>query len=229
MSIDSEIQLLEPSGLVELFELDCTDIGGDILYFHGYTRNGNVTWQGTVYKPWPIEPDGFGVSGEAQQPSPTLQVGNVDGSIAALCSYLNDLLGAKLTRRRTLVKFLDAVNFPDGVNAEADPTAHFPDDIWYVEQKSNANKTVVEFTMKSALDLSDMFLPKRIVIANLCPWAYRSADCGYAGGAVADENDVATSDLSKDKCGKRVGSCKLRFGANGPLPFGGFAGASLNR
>jgi lambda family phage minor tail protein L len=48
-------------------------------------------------------------------------VGNVDGSITALCLSYQDLVGAVLTRHRTLGKYLDAANF-GGTNATADPT-----------------------------------------------------------------------------------------------------------
>jgi len=53
--------------------------------------------------------------------------------------------------------------------------------------------------------------------------------CGYTGPAVADANDVPTTDPSRDQCGGRVGSCKLRFGADKPLPYGGFPAAGLVR
>jgi lambda family phage minor tail protein L len=46
---------------------------------------------------------------------------------------------------------------------------------------------------------------------------------------VADANDAATSDSTKDVCGKRLTSCKLRFGQNNPLPYGGFPAAALTR
>ena len=36
--ITSEIQGLAPGELVQLFELDATQIGGDVLRFHGYAR-----------------------------------------------------------------------------------------------------------------------------------------------------------------------------------------------
>lgn len=70
-----------------------------------------------------------------------------------------------------------------------------------------------------------MFLPRRQIIPNICWWAYRGADCQYTGGPVARADDTATSDPQLDDCGKRLASCKLRFGAFAPLPFGGFPGA----
>lgn len=226
MGIDADIQTLEPGSLVVLFELDASDIGGEVIHFHGYDHTGPIVWQGVSYEPWPIEAEGFEITGEAQQPAPTLRVGNLNGSIGALTAYQDDLLGAKITRRRTMAKYLDAVNFPDG-NPEADPDQRFPDDIFLIEAKTHHDKMVIEFELRSALDLSHVFLPRRLILPNLCSWTYRSSECGYVGGPVADEKDVPTSDPARDRCSKSLTGCKLRWGEYGVLPFGGYPGASL--
>jgi len=44
-----------------------------------------------------------------------------------------------------------------------------------------------------------------------------------------DSDDVATDDPARDQCGGRVRSCKLRFGQDKPLPYGGFPAAGLLR
>lgn len=221
MSIASDVQTLQPGALVELYELDATDLGGDVLRFHGYPSTGPITWQGKEYTPWPIQAEGFEITGEGQQPTPTLSVSNIDGSIGALALYLNDIVGAKLTRHRTLAKYLDGM-------PEADPEERFMPDVWYIEQKTSHDKEVITWEMRSALDLSDVFLPRRVIISNLCSWQYRDANCGYTGPAVADIDDNPTDDPSRDNCSKSVSGCKLRYG-NGPLRFGGFPSASLTR
>jgi len=76
------------------------------------------------------------------------------------------------------------------------------------------------------MDLTNVKLPKGQITKNVCAWRYRSAECSYTGGAVANQMDIITTDLNQDKCGHRVESCKLRFGANGVLPYGGFPGSS---
>jgi phage-related protein len=73
--------------------------------------------------------------------------------------------------------------------AAADPHAKFPDEIWYVDRKSNENRSVVEFELASKFDLVGVVLPRRQIIANVCQWRYRSAECGYTGPPVADAND----------------------------------------
>lgn len=232
MSIASDIQKLEPGALVELFELDATMQGGDVLRFHAHTQVGSIWWQGNEYSPWPIQAEGFARTGQGQQPAPTLSVGNVDGSISALCLFLNDLSGARLTRRQTLGKYLDAVNFVDG-NPTADPSEELAPEVWIVEQKTEESSDVVAFELSSPLDFSEAQLPRRQIVANVCVWltigGYRGPYCGYTGTAYFDKNDNPVADPAVDRCGGRLGSCKLRFGANNPLPYGSFPAADLIR
>lgn len=227
MTITADIQGLEPGARVEVFELDATMIaGGSLLRFHGYQKAETIWWQGHEYTAWPIQAEGFAKTSEGQQPVPKLSVGNVDGSISALCILMDDLVGAKVTRHITLGKYLDAANFAGG-NATADPSQEFPLDIWFIEQKTGETNEVVEFELMSALDFQGQMLPRRQIIANLCSFAYKGAYCGYTGTAKFDANDTAVTDPALDVCGKRLGSCKARFGATNVLNFGGYPAAGL--
>ena len=77
MTITYDVQTLEPGEKVVLYELNSESIGGDILYFHGYQKTGSIWWQGKEYTPWAIQVDGFAKTGDGQQPTPTMQVGNI--------------------------------------------------------------------------------------------------------------------------------------------------------
>ncbi|BAO62811.1 phage minor tail protein L [Pseudomonas protegens Cab57] len=226
MPITADIQTLEPGAWVELFELDATTLGAELYRFHGYPQQSSIYWQGVEYSPWPIKAEGFEMTGQGAQPMPTLSVGNVGGFITALVLYFEDLVGAKLIRHRTLGKYLDG-------QPEADPDEELPPDIWYVERKTAENNETVQFELASALDFAGVQLPRRQIVANVCWWlscgGYRGPYCGYNGGPVADENDIIVTDASKDKCGGRLSSCKLRFGENNPLPYGSFPAAGLLR
>ncbi|WP_036170341.1 phage minor tail protein L [Massilia sp. 9096] len=225
--ITADIQGLEPGARVELFELDATMItGGALLRFHGYEKAGSIWWQGDEYTAFPIQAEGFAKTSESQQPTPTLSVGNVDGSISALCILFDDLVGATLTRHVTLGQYLDAANFAGG-NPSADPTQEFPPDVWTIEQKTSETNEVVQFELASALDFHDTQLPRRQVIANLCSWRYKGAYCGYTGSGKFDANDQPVSDPALDVCSKRLSGCKARFGATNVLNFGGFPAAAL--
>src|SRR3954466_12798605 len=138
MSITAEIQKLEPSAIVEMYELDASNVAAGIFYFYAGT-NGltqNLTWQGQEYLRFPINATGFEYTGAGQLPRPKIQVSNLLSGITTLLLAYDDLIGAKFTRRRTLAKFLDAVNFPGAVNATEDPSASFPDEIFYVDRKA---------------------------------------------------------------------------------------------
>ncbi|UXA66001.1 phage minor tail protein L [Xanthomonas prunicola] len=230
MSILADIQTLEPGARVRLFELNATDLGADQLFFHAHLQSTPIVWQGEVYHPWPVEATGFERTSD-QPPTPRLRVGNIDGTITAMCQLFDDLVGARLIFRQTLVQYLDPVNFAGG-NATADPSEHFQDEIWFIDRKASEDKEVVEFELATAADLNGEQLPGRQIMA-LCSWilrgGYRGAYCGYNGPPVADINDQPVTDPALDVCGGLIRSCKLRYGANNPLPHGGAPAAGLLR
>ncbi|WP_035061046.1 phage minor tail protein L, partial [Andreprevotia chitinilytica] len=177
MTITADMQQLQPGAEVFLYRLDATAIGGDLLRFHGHLQAGPIWWQGQQYDPWPIEAEGFARTSEGKQPAPTLSVGNVSGTISAMVIYLDDLVGARLIRHRTLTKFLDAANFPDG-NPTANPNEEFPPELWFIDQKTAETSAVVTFELASAVDFNGQQIPARPIIANVCWWLSRG---GYRG------------------------------------------------
>ena len=133
MSIKAEIQSLSPTALLEFFVLDSTNLpGGDILRFHAGTNDlmQPVTWQGQLYLPLPVEAEGFDISTKGTLPRPKMSVANANGLLSAEVRNFNDFVGCKVTRKRTFLKYLDAVNFPGGENPDANPDQHLPDDVW---------------------------------------------------------------------------------------------------
>ena len=229
-AIATEIQALAPSAVIELFELDLALFDEGVVRFHAGTNElrQKVVWQGNLYEPFPIQAEGFEFNGGGQLPRPKVKVANVTGTITALILSYQDLVGAKLTRKRTLARYLDAVNFRGG-NASADPSAAFADDVFYIDRKSRETREVVEFELAASFDLEGVMLPRRQIVQNVCPWKYRGAECGYTGTDYFDANDQSVGSASLDVCAKRLESCKRRFGANAEIPFGGFPAAGLFR
>jgi lambda family phage minor tail protein L len=233
-AVYEDLSVLEPNAIIELFQLhlDATLHGSaDIYYFHNGVNaavTGNVVWNGQSYVRLPLEATGFDYSSSGSLPRPKLAVSNIGSSITALLLQVNlitagnDLGGAKVVRIRTLKKYLDG-------EAGADPHAKFPDEIWYVDRKSNENRAVVEFELASKFDLVGVMLPRRQIIANVCQWVYRSGECGYTGSNYWNTQDQVVGTLALDACGKRISSCKLRFGETAELPFGSFPGAGLSK
>jgi len=208
----AEIQTLDPGAVLELFVVDLTTLGGTVYYFHAGTNNlgASVVWQGVTYQPWPVKVDGLEFSGKGVLPRPTISVSNVTGTMGAQVRAYQDLVGADVTVKRCFAKHLDAVNFPGGVNPTADPTAHWPDEYFEVEQKVSESSDVISFQLASSLDAEGVKLPRRLIQATICGWTNAdTAICPY----------VAT-------CDRILATCKTNFGATNPLPFGGFPAAN---
>ncbi len=230
-----QLAALAHDAVIELFTLDATALGGDVLHWHNGTNalQGNVVWQGVTYVRFPIEATGFARSSTGPMPRPRLRVSNVGGLVGVLVRQYRGLKGARLTRKRTLARYLDAVNFPGGTNPSADPTAHYADDLWMVDRQTQRDRGVVAFELASPLDVVGVMLPRRQIIATHCAWiadgGYRGPNCGYTGPAVAKADDTPTAVLAEDKCGGRLSSCRLRQWPGGELAFGGFPGAGVVR
>ena len=316
--LETEVQLAAPSAVIELFELQLNVLqhgAADIYRFHAGTNlnnSGEVIWVGNTYLQFPVEADGFSYEGKGTLPRPRIRCSNIMGTITAIMLGLpRGLEGAKVTRIRTLARYLDAANFPGNVNpyGTPDPTAEFPREIYYVDRKSVETRDIVELELCAAFDLAGVRAPKRQCISNICQWVYKSAECGYTptgpaarplrehyvafgytenlninstgqfdatyylatypdvaalytlstanqhyrdygiwegrqgntgGGFNAtyylstypylssvvyfDESDQGVNSQVLDVCGKRLSSCKARFGATAELPFGSFPG-----
>lgn len=108
---------------IDLFELDLRPYGGNLERFHSGTNGfyNNVIWRGNAYPAYPIAVEGFESRNEGTYARPAMAVANVTGMIFGMNHDFEDLLGVVITRRQVPVKYLDAVNFPNG-NPDADPT-----------------------------------------------------------------------------------------------------------
>jgi lambda family phage minor tail protein L len=233
-SVYEELATIAPSAIIELFEmtLDGNLHGSTDTYrwHNGCNANvtGNIVWNGNSYIRLPVQAEGFEYSNTGMLPRPTLTISNLDGTMTTLLLLVNattpgnDLGGATVKRIRTLRKYLDG-------EANADPHAKFPDEVWYIDRKTNENRDSVSFELASKFDLAGVMIPKRQIIANICQWQYRSSECGYTGSGYWDANDSVVGTLAQDKCGKRLSSCKLRFGETAELPFGSYPGAGLTQ
>jgi lambda family phage minor tail protein L len=232
-AVGEELNKLQPSAVIELFELDgtATSVGVDQVYrFHSGVNediDGNIVWNGDTYTRYPIEARGFTYEGNGQLPRPTISISNILSLITTLIIDHNDLVGATVTRIRTLKKYLDAANFSDETNADADPHAEFPREVYIVDRKVLENRDIVTFELAATFDVAGVKLPRRQIIQNICPWTYKGEGCGYTGTNYFNIDDEEVASADDDVCGHRLTSCKLRFGQNAQLPYGGFPSAGL--
>lgn len=158
-----ELQSSDPSAIIELFELQLVEgthyatgnpdsVNTLYRWHNGVAMNsvGQLKFNGQTYSALPIDADGFDYKGTAEGsgtlPRPTLRVSNLLYTVTTLLTEVNkistgnDLLGAKLTRIRTLAKFLDKENF-------------VPDDVIYKVTVSN-NQFYLNGVSKPTLNLT---------------------------------------------------------------------------
>ena len=171
-AVFSDLQAINPSAIIELFTLQLSTAlhGANTIYrFHAGSNlnaTGKIVWATNEYLRFPIQASGFAFQ-KGQLPRPRISISNATGLISSILLSVNetttgnDLTGATVTRIRTLAKFIDAVNFADGTNATADPTAEFPQEVYSIDRKSGENREVVEFELAAPTDLMGIKIPKR--------------------------------------------------------------------
>lgn len=234
--IAQESQSFSPDDMVVLFELDATTIGGSILRFTSSAQEtAEISFAGNTYSPVPVEAEGFEWNGRGAFPTPILRVSNVNKVASAAVIDYEDLLGATVKRIRTFRQFLDG-------EPTVDPTATFPIDVYKVERKTAHNKVFIEWELSSAIDQEGRKLPGRQVLRDACTHRYRiwngsafdytNATCPYADAALFDETGASLDPLTeqaKDRCGKKLSDCRLRFGEHEKLPTRAFPGLARIR
>ena len=191
----SELQKINPSNIVELFQLqlDTTIHGADTTYyFHNgvsENNNGNLIFNSIEYTRMPIEADGFDFNGK-QLPRPKLRISNILGTFTTILATLpQGLEGSKVTRIRTLERYIDHINFDigdillendsailqeddslisqessDNPHGTPDATATFPNEVYYIDRKVTENRDIIEFELAASFDLQGVRLPKRQVL-----------------------------------------------------------------
>tara|TARA_Y100000401_G_scaffold85078_1_gene70365 strand:+ start:376 stop:972 length:597 start_codon:yes stop_codon:yes gene_type:complete len=186
-AVFSNLQSINPSAIIELFVLTLKeglnyptgnpDSETTVYRFHSGSNlnaNGKIVWATNEYVRFPIQASGFAFQ-KGQLPRPKITVSNATGLISSILLGVNettagnDLTGATVTRIRTLAKFLDAVNFADGQNATADPTAEFPQEIYAIDRKATETREIVEFELAAPTDLAGVRIPKRQCTRTIFP------------------------------------------------------------
>jgi len=169
----SALQEINPGAVIELFtlQLDATLHGSTTIYrFHNganLNANGEVVWAGNTYLRFPIQCEGFEFTGTGTLPRPTISVSNIFGTLTAIMQDVNqttvgnDLNGAKLTRIRTLARFLDAVNFaPQTITSTSTQTVADPADgetvtytVTVVQDSGGANVFAINGVQKPVITM----------------------------------------------------------------------------
>ena len=194
----SELNKINPSSIIELFELELT-VGlhipagnpnnlDTVFRFHaGANLNnfGQIKFNNNLYQRVAVQIEGFEDTGKGTVPRPTLTFSNLggitkDGTVMTMSDFLaivnlttpgNDLLDAKVTRLMPLASALDNDNFV-GDNPFGTPsTDRLQDRIYFIDRKSVENRQVVQFELVSVLDMQNKRIPARIVTRDVFPAA----------------------------------------------------------
>ena len=158
------------------FNVNSTITDPTVYLFHAGNNmkdSLDIVWQSNTYTRMPFEASGFKYSGQGKLPRPTLTFSNLLGTITSILQLTNqttpfsDLSTAKVTRRRTLARFLDEENFPSEINpyrvGSVDPTAELPREVYFIERKTIENRNIVQFEMVGSFDLFGVGAPKKLV------------------------------------------------------------------
>ena len=159
---------------------------GSIQWTNGNTTNPTVV----DYIALPVKVEGFKF-GRGQLPRPTLTFSNalttftnILGAVNSVTTGMlnaphlsglinNDLTGAKVTRKRTLEKFLPTSNYSTvpSYNAFDSTYPEFPQEIYFIDRKSEENREVVQFELAANFDLAGVKAPRRLVTRDQFPSA----------------------------------------------------------
>jgi len=204
--LNAQLFGLTPSAVISLFEIDCQQIALDyglitnssifndansyIFRFHNQIKliNTSIFWRNNEYIAAPIAAEGFEMATNGTLPTPKLSISVNDDGVSAMALLkeqiyrIGDITGAKVTRYRTLLKFLDAKNFLNSIipdDFEPDPTIELGREIYYIDRKSLENRQILEYELASILDVEGIQLPRRLVLGTKCPFSYRGCGCLY--------------------------------------------------
>ena len=222
MSLAADSHKLTPTAQIDLYSVDLNSIGiGQVYYFYAGTSTNStaLVYQGATYSPWLIKVIGIDKRGNGSSPRPSVTIGNITRLITDLCASYQDLVGATVRRRRTLASYV------------LSDTADYLDEYYLIERKAEETNETVKFDLASPMDFLDKQLPGILALATGCNHRYKHTDngsgCSWPGtnsakwfSAVGDPVLTGLEDI----CGKRLADCKLRFGANKPLDYGGNPG-----
>lgn len=240
MTFENCLQSLYPGEIITLIDIDGTKFGANKYCFHseniaytpeelmqaretGILPPKDIIFRGDVYGARPFGISGIGFTSNGKAEKPQLSLSNLDGRVAALIRSYNGMMQAKVTIWITQADLL-------GENGAVEDGA-YRKMVYYIERPNFVNRDVARFDLTSPYDMDGIMIPSRLT-QSVCYWAqrgwYRSGKgCGYNGSAMFDKDNNPVSDPSQDFCAGTVTACKLRFGPENELDFGGAAVASL--
>jgi lambda family phage minor tail protein L len=222
-------------GVVHLFVLDLTPITPPLLPTHFYfcsvgEFSNNAFYGGQEYRAIPMEATGFERRTNGTAPQPTVAISNLYGAVDTILRDYGEPVGCDITRIRTLRRYLDDGESPDG-------EAMLSFDKFVIAQKVAHTAITAVFRLETRTDQEGTAIPRRLMLRDTCLHTYRRwtgsgfdysrATCPYTGTDYFDVNDIPTT-AENDQCSRALTGCSLRFPSQ-PLPTRAFPALGRQR
>jgi lambda family phage minor tail protein L len=154
-----ELQTLSSEPIVDLYEIDLSPIGINIVEYFCSSENPDTTLgaaiDGRFYKPWPITSSGFESTTQGSLPQPTIDLANIKSAISVLLIVYKPR-GALVRRRRIYRKHLDGGTDPN-------PDAQFePEE--YILDRWDRNDFTCTLRLVTELTYLNLEIPARRII-----------------------------------------------------------------
>jgi lambda family phage minor tail protein L len=235
--ISKEVHALEADAIISLYEIDISEIKKNLilgstlvlqdkLRFHNMEvlNREKIYFKNEAYHALPILTEGFEISSSSDLPRPTITFVPMKGiddkgadynftSLKQAIISLDNMAGAKVTRCRTFLKYLDASNNIPGAGQHTGTNPEFPREIYYINRKISESKSSIQLELSSVLDLENFKIPSRLCLSNRCPFSYRGEGCAYEYSA----SDPPPNN-SCENCPSDISKQKERFGNTAILP-----------
>lgn len=157
------------SDIVELYMLQ---VGSGYVYFTPYHtsivfRDYESPYTERTYVALPINFTGFEHKSDGAYARPRVTFANVLNTFENSIVSNDDLIGNKVIRRKTLLKYT-------GTGGSGVPT-ELPKQIFLIDRIEAANAQLVTFELSTPFDLAGVKVPNRYAIPNTCTWRYQGA------------------------------------------------------
>jgi len=154
MTIKQELTKEYVGEIVELYEIDLNPVGHNIISRFTPHSETNVTWRGEIYVPFPININGMNRSIDGAPSRPTLEASTASTLLTSMMISYGDLVGAKVTKWRTLSMYLDG-------SPDANPNQHWPVENYIIIQRSYLGTEGIKWVLANNIDKPGNILPRR--------------------------------------------------------------------
>ena len=152
MTIAQELQKPATSPYIEMYEIDGRNFHSSLFFHFTPSADAAFVFDSFTWTPFPIVMTG--VEATSEQPNrPKLRISNITKIIQPYLQQYQNLVNVRVTRRRTLEKYL-----ADG--SEPNNTQQLPKEVYYIKTLTTHTRDFIEFELTTVFDLPGVKLPR---------------------------------------------------------------------